>query len=151
MQEVNLKKNYNFQFILLMFLFRAPSLCRKLQLHDLWICALVWRCQKHHFTIYIYIYTHTHTHTHTHAHALSLSLSSLITFLFAPLASHTWHHRELRKTYFCLVLFLYTDMRYHFQYVFSWWGIENFYVVFPYSVKESVTKIEIFQWLSKNA
>jgi hypothetical protein len=38
--EVNLKKNYNFQFILLTFLFRAPRFCRKFQLQGLWSCAL---------------------------------------------------------------------------------------------------------------
>jgi hypothetical protein len=32
---------------------------------------------------------------------------------------------------------------------FSRWGIENFYIVFPYSLKERVKWI--FQWLSKNA
>ena len=42
MQEVNLKKFYNFQFILLTFLFRAPRLHRKFQLQDLWSCALSW-------------------------------------------------------------------------------------------------------------
>jgi hypothetical protein len=35
MQEVNLKKCHNFQSILLVFLFRAPSLRRKLQLQNL--------------------------------------------------------------------------------------------------------------------
>jgi len=45
MQEINLKKkNYNFQFILLTFLFWAPVLHRKFQLQDLWICALAWWC-----------------------------------------------------------------------------------------------------------
>jgi len=34
---------------------------------------------------------------------------------------------------------------------FSRRGIENFYMVLPYPVKERVTKTEIFQWLSKNA
>jgi hypothetical protein len=37
-----------------------------------------------------------------------------------------------------------------FPVCFSQWGIENFYMVFPYSIKERVTKIEIFQLLSKN-
>jgi len=35
MQEVNFKKFYNFQFILLTFLFWAPSLHRKFQLQAL--------------------------------------------------------------------------------------------------------------------
>jgi len=47
MKEVNFKKNYNFLFILLTFLFRAPSLQRIFQLQHLWVCALVWWCQKH--------------------------------------------------------------------------------------------------------
>jgi len=54
MQEVNFKKIDNFQFILLMFLFQAQSLHRKFQFQDLWICALVWWCQKHHFTSHAY-------------------------------------------------------------------------------------------------
>jgi hypothetical protein len=33
---------------------------------------------------------------------------------------------------------------------FSQWGIENFCIVFLYSIKERVTKTEIFQLLSKN-
>ena len=43
MQEVNFfKKSDHFQFILLTFLFRATSLNKKLQLHNLWSCALLW-------------------------------------------------------------------------------------------------------------
>jgi len=53
MQEVNLKF-YNFQFILLTFLFRARCINRKFQLQDLWSCALAWWCQKNHRT------SHTH-------------------------------------------------------------------------------------------
>jgi hypothetical protein len=49
MQGGNLKKMYNFQFILLTFLFWAPSVQRKFQLQDLWSCALI-------------ILLHTHTH-----------------------------------------------------------------------------------------
>jgi hypothetical protein len=61
MQEVNLKKIYNFQFILLTFLLRAPSLHRKFQLQDLWVCALAWWFQKHH------LISHTH-HTFSTRH-----------------------------------------------------------------------------------
>jgi len=50
MQEVNLKQNYFFHFILLTFLFQAPSLHRKFYLQGLWICALAWWCKKHHLT-----------------------------------------------------------------------------------------------------
>jgi len=57
MQEVNLKKFIVFSLFYLTFLFQAPSLHRKFQLQDLWICALAWWCQKNHFT------SHTHTHT----------------------------------------------------------------------------------------
>jgi len=34
---------------------------------------------------------------------------------------------------------------------FSQWGIDNLYMIFPYCVKERVTKTEIFQQLSKDA
>jgi len=40
MQKVSLKKCYNFQFILLTFMFWALSLHRKFQLQVLWSCAL---------------------------------------------------------------------------------------------------------------
>jgi hypothetical protein len=62
-------KNYNFHFILLMFLFRAPSLHGKLHLQDLWICAVAWWCQKHCFT-------HTHPHTNHTFSTLQLQLFS---------------------------------------------------------------------------
>ena len=52
MQEVNLF--YNFQFILLTFLFRARCINRKFQLQDLWSCALAWWCQKNHRTSHNY-------------------------------------------------------------------------------------------------
>jgi hypothetical protein len=38
-----------------------------------------------------------------------------------------------------------------FPVCFSQWGIENFYIVFPYSIKERVTRTGIFQWVSKYA
>ena len=47
MQEVNLRKIYNFQFILLTLLYRAPSLRRVFLFQDLWSRSLA---------------AHTHTH-----------------------------------------------------------------------------------------
>jgi len=41
-QEANLKNFNNFQFILLIYLFQAPSLHKKFQLQDLWSSALAW-------------------------------------------------------------------------------------------------------------
>jgi hypothetical protein len=41
---------YNYQFILLAFLFRGCCMHRKFELQDLWNCALLWWCQKHHLT-----------------------------------------------------------------------------------------------------
>jgi hypothetical protein len=38
-----------------------------------------------------------------------------------------------------------------FPVCFSRWGIENCYIVFPYSINVRVTKTGIFQRLSKNA
>jgi hypothetical protein len=74
MQEFNLKF-YNFQFILLMFLFRVRCINRKFQLQDLWSCALAWWCQKNHRT----------------SHIRHLLNTSLTTFFFSPLAFHTQH------------------------------------------------------------
>ena len=85
-------KNYSFQFILLPFLFRATSLCRKLQLQDLWNCALAWFCQKNHIT--------ARTHTRTHTHTPYILNSSLTTFLSTTLALHTRHRHEPRKPQF---------------------------------------------------
>ena len=41
-KNMKIKKNYNFQFISLTFLFWAPRLHRKFQFQDLWSCALSW-------------------------------------------------------------------------------------------------------------
>ena len=73
MQEVNLKF-YNFQFILLTFLFRARCINRKFQLQDLWSCALVVSEKSSYFT-----------------HTCHLLNTSLTTFFFSPLAVHTQH------------------------------------------------------------
>jgi hypothetical protein len=102
-QEINLKF-YNFPFILLTFLFWVRCMHKKFQLQDLWSCALAWWCQKHHLT----------SHTNT-SYFLNPSLT---TFLFTQPSIHTRHRHEPRMTYVCWVLFQYTKMRYHFQYVF---------------------------------
>ena len=100
-QEVNLKvKFYNFQFLLLAFLLRAPILHRKFQLQDLCLVVVMSETSSY--------FTHTSYFLNT----------SLTTFLFTPLSSHTRHHHEPRKTYVCWVLFQCTDMHYCFQYVF---------------------------------
>ena len=98
MQEVDIK-NYNFQFILLTFLFRAPNFHSKLLLQDFCSCDLAWWCQTYHIA--------THTHTHTHTHTLSLSHTHTNTIL-PPLFTknlfsyHTtiWlrHRHEQRQT-----------------------------------------------------
>jgi len=100
MQEVKLKF-YNFQFILLAFLFLARCLRRNFQLRD---CALAWWCQKQDLT----------SDTHT-SYFLNTSLT---TFFFTPPSNHTRHSHEPRMTNVCWVLFQYTNMPYHFQYVF---------------------------------
>ena len=53
-----ISKFYNFQFILLTFLFWTRCMQRKFQLQDLWSCALVWQLE-------IIILPPAHTHTHT--------------------------------------------------------------------------------------
>jgi hypothetical protein len=105
MQKVNLKF-YNFQFILLTFLFRARCLNRKFHLQDLWSCALAWWCQKSHHI----------SHTHT-CHLLNTSL----TIFFR----HSQFTRDIlaaslsrsKLTKVCWVLFQSTDLRHHFQYI----------------------------------
>jgi hypothetical protein len=101
-RKLIVKRTYNFQSILLTFLFWAPILHRKFQLQGFWICALEWWCQKHHFT------SHTPYFLNT----------SLTPTLFTPLTSHTRHRHEPRNPYICWVLFQYTDMHFNFQYVF---------------------------------
>jgi hypothetical protein len=68
--------------------------------------------------------------------------TALTSFLFTPLDIHTRHCHKPRNTYVCWVLFQYTDVL-SFPVCFSWWGIKNLYVVFPYTVKERVTKTGI--------
>jgi len=46
MQKANLT-NYDFQFILLTFMLRAPRLLMKYQLQNFWSCVLTWYCQAH--------------------------------------------------------------------------------------------------------
>jgi len=125
MQEVNLKKkNYNFQFIILTFLFWAPSSHREFQLQDLWICALAWWCQKYHLTSHTHVIVSQHSannfslHTTRHSHATpSWTEKDLYLLSFVPVYRHALS----------------------FPVCFSWWGIKKFYTAFPYSVKERVT------------
>jgi hypothetical protein len=73
MQKANLT-NYNFQFILLTFLRRAPSLHMKFQPQNFWSFVLTWCCQRHLMT-----------------HTSYLRRTTLKTFPFPPLAVHTRH------------------------------------------------------------
>jgi hypothetical protein len=75
--------------------------------------------------------------------------TSLTTFLFTQYspATPTCTAKDLRLLSFVPV---YRHVL-SFPVCFSRWGIENFYMVFPYSVNETVTKTEIFHRLSKNA
>jgi hypothetical protein len=118
MQEVNLKF-YNFPFILLTFLFWARCMHRKFQLQDLWSCALAWWCQKHHLT----------SHTHT-SYFLNTSLHTTLYSHATPSCTK----KDLRLLSFVPV---YQNALY-FPVHFSRWEIKNFYIVFPYSVKERV-------------
>jgi hypothetical protein len=53
-----------------------------------------------------------------HKHTLYFLNTSLTTFLLTQPSIHMWHRHELRTTCVCWVLFQYTNMRYHFQYLF---------------------------------
>jgi hypothetical protein len=66
---------YNFQLILLTFLFWTPRCCRKFLLNSLWSFASVWYCQKQHLT------------THT-SYFLNTSLTNNFSLHITPL--HTW-------------------------------------------------------------
>jgi len=73
--------------------------------------------------------------THTH---IILS-QHVATFLFTQPSIHTRHSHEPRTT--CLLSFV--PVYQHvlsFPVCFSQWGIKNFYIVFPYSLKERVKK-----------
>jgi hypothetical protein len=122
MQKVNLK-SYNFSFILLMFLFRAWCMQRKFQLQGLWSCALVWWCQNHHLP------SHTHiilSHHFTNNFSVHTTIYSHVTL--------SWTENDLHSLSFVPV---YQHVLY-FPTCFSWWEIENFYIVFPYTIKERV-------------
>jgi len=134
-----IEKFYNYQFILLTFLFRARCMHRKFQLQDLRSYALAWWCQKHHLT----------THTRAHAHARTHTHTSLTTFLFTQSSLHMRHRHEPRTTYVCWVLFQYTNMRYHFQYVFHDGNQEFLHCISL--LPQGKSKTGIFQQLSKNA
>jgi hypothetical protein len=56
----------------------------------------------------------------------------------------SWTEKELRLLSFVPVY----RHALLFPVCFSWWGIENFYMIFPYTVKERVTKTEILNWFS---
>ena len=119
MQEVNFKKIYNFQFILLTFLFGAPSLHRKFHLQALWVCALAW-CHKHNLTS-----RHTSSTLHWQL------FSSLTRYSHAT-PSRTEKDQHLLSDVPVYRLLL------SFPVCFSRWGINNLYMIFPYSIKKTV-------------
>jgi hypothetical protein len=90
-------------------------------------------------------YTHARTRarTHTHTH------TSLTTFLFTQPSLHMRRRHEPRTTYVCWVLFQYTNMRYHFQYVFHDGNQEFLHCISL--LPQGKSKTGIFQQLSKNA
>jgi hypothetical protein len=116
--------------------------------------------------ILLHTHTHTHTdtpHTHTHRHTHTPHTQTL-THTHIMLSQHFTSNFSLHTTRYSHATPSLTekDLRLlsfvpvyrnalSFPVCFSRWGIENFYMVFPYSVKERVTKTEIFQRLSKNA
>jgi hypothetical protein len=122
MQEVNFKNIYNFQFILLTFPFRAQSLHRKFQLQYLWICALAWWCHKYNLT----------SHTHHTSSTLHWQLFASPTRYSHMTPSRTENDQHLLSDVPVYKLSL------SFPLCFSWWGIDNLYVVFPYSIKKRV-------------
>ena len=88
-------------------------------------------------------FTHTHTHTIILSHHFTNNFS-LHTTLFSH-ATLSCTENDLRLLSFVPVY----QHALYFPVPFSRWEIENFYIVFPYSVKERVKRI--FQRLSKNA
>jgi hypothetical protein len=103
-------------------LFLARCLRRNYQLQDLWTCALAWWCQKYHLT----------SHTHT-----LYFLNTLLTSYLYTQPSHStpsWTRNDLRLLGFVPVY----QLALSFPVRFSWWGIENFHIVFPHSLKERV-------------
>jgi len=118
-----------------MFLFRARCMHRKFQLQDLWSCALAWWCQKHHLTSHTHTHAHARTHTHTHiifSQHFTNNFSLHITLYSHATPSCT--ENDLRLLSFVPVY----QHALYFPVCFSQWEIENFYIVFPYSVKERV-------------
>ena len=94
--------------------------------------------------------THAHTHTHTHTHSIlpqhftdNFSLHNTRYSHATPSQTKKDHHMLSAVPVYWLAL--------SFPVYFSQWGFKNLYMIFPYSVKERVTKTEIFQQLSKNA
>jgi len=89
------------------------------------------------------ILLHTHTHTHTHiilSQHFTNNFSLHTTRYSHPIPS--WTEKDLLLLSFVTV----HQHAFSFPVCFSQWGIENFYVVFSYSIKER--KTEIFHWLS---
>jgi hypothetical protein len=122
MQEVNLKF-YNFPLILLTFLFRARDVCTG---HfSFKICGVVlWRAGVRNI-----ILLHTHIILSQHF----TNKFSLHTTFYSH-ATPSWTEKDLH-------LFSFVSVYQHalsFAVCFSRWGIENFYIVFPYSLKERV-------------
>jgi len=129
MKEVNLKRKYNFLLILLTFLFWAPSLHRIFQLQDLWICALAWCCQKHKsFCAHTHVILSQHFTNNFSLHTTCYSHATL-----------SWTEKDLRLSSFVPVY----QHALSFPVCFLRWGIENFFMVFPFSIKEIVTKTVI--------
>ena len=102
-QEVNLKKCIIFNLFYLRFCF-WPQVC--IGNTSFRICGFVpWRGGVRNIIL-------------LHTRISYFLNTSLTTFLFTPLAIHTRHCHEPRKTYVYWVLFQYANMRYRFQYVF---------------------------------
>jgi len=110
---------YNFQFILLTFLFPAPSLHRKFQFQDLWVYALAWWCHKHNLT-------------HHTSSTLHWQLFSSPTHYWHTTLSWTEKDQRLLSDVPVYRLLL------SFPVCFKRWGISNLYMMFPYSGKKRV-------------
>jgi len=127
MQEVHLKF-YNFPLILLTFLFLAWCMHRNFSFK---ISGVVpWSGDVRNI-----ILLHTHTHTHTH-----IILSQHFTNNFS-LHPTLYSHATPACTENDLGLLSFVPVYQHVPYFpvcFSRWEIENFYIVFSYSLKEGV-------------
>jgi hypothetical protein len=134
MQKVNLKKFIFLSLFYLRFCF-GPQVC--IANSSFRICGLVlWRGGVRNI---ILLHTHIPSQHFTNNFSLHTTHYSHLTL--------SWTEKDIRLLSFVSVY----QHALSFPVCFSWWGIENLYMVFPHSVKERVTKTEIFQWLSKNA